>query len=315
MNYPSEVTLCEVGIRDGLQNEKTVLSADQKLELIHDMEDAGFRIIEVGSFVHPLKIPTMANTDEVFQRLEPKPGIEYRAMTPNMRAVERAIACGCRKSRISVSASRAHNLANFNRTPQDTIASFAGLCERAREGGIEVAGSIQMVFGSPWPEEIRYEDIADIVRVFIELGITEILLANTPGKAFPNQVYEICSRVQEDFPEIRKWGLHLHNTRGLGLANTLAALQAGIVYHDAAFAGTGGCPFVPGAAGNISTEDTLHMLDGLGIRTGIDIDKVIAIGNKVNGWLGHCSDSYVLRAGKASDLLREVPTGQAPARR
>lgn len=313
MRLPQKVTLCEVGIRDGLQNEKLCLTVEQKLKLIDAIADAGFRVIEAGSFVHPQKVPAMANTDEVYQALQPRPGVEYRAMTPNMRALDRAIACRCKKARISVSASRAHNLANFNRTPQETISGFAGICEKAKENGIEMAGSIQMVFGSPWNEEICYKNVADVVDTYQILGIKEILLADTPGVAFPKQVYEVCSRLQEDFPGVEKWGLHLHNTRGLGLANTLAALEAGIVYHDSAFAGTGGCPFVPGAAGNISTEDTLHMLDGLGIETGIDIDKVIAIGKMVTQMLGRTGDSYILRAGKSSDLIQELPAGQQRA--
>lgn len=310
MKLPEKITLCEVGLRDGLQNEKICLSAEQKLELLSDIADAGFKVIEVGSFVHPIKMPTMANTDEVFAALPQKEGIEYRAMTPNMRAIERAAACGCKKGRISVSASRAHNLANFNRTPQEMISTFADLVEKANASGIELAGSIQMTFGSPWAETITYEDIAPLVKTYVDLGITEILLNDTAGVAFPKQVYEYCCKLQEAFPEIKRWGLHLHNTRGLGIANTLAGMEAGILYHDAAFAGTGGCPFVPGAAGNTATEDVLHLLDGIGVETGVDIDKVIAIGKKVNRWLGHESDSYILRAGKASDLIREIPTGQ-----
>lgn len=309
MKYGKEIVICEVGPRDGLQSEKSTLTTEQKAELIDDMGKAGFRFIEVGSFVSPRAVPQMADTDEVFRRIEPSPGVEYRALIANLRGVERAAACGCKKVKLNVSASRAHNLANLNCTPEESVAGFAACVEKAKETGIGISGSISMAFGSPWDKEIPVDDVKRVVEAYLNVGITEISLSDAAGVAYPGQVYEMGQEMKREYPQV-DWWFHFHNTRGLGIANVLAGMDAGFTHFDTSFAGVGGCPFVPGAAGNVTTEDVLHMCGQMKIATGIDLDQAIAISRKVVSMLGHSTDSYILRAGKASELLRELPKGQ-----
>lgn len=309
MDITEGICLCEVGLRDGLQNERVRISADQKAELIADMVDAGFKVIEVGSFVSPKAVPQMADTDEVFQRIEKIPGVEYRALIANLRGVDRAIDCGCGKVKLNVSASKAHNLANLNRTPEESVAGFSECVAKAKEHGIGISGSISMAFGSPWDKEIPVGDVKQIVEAYLDVGITEISLSDAAGVAFPSQVCQMGKEMRREYPEVN-WWLHFHNTRGLGIANILAGMEAGFHNFDTSFAGVGGCPFVPGAAGNVATEDVLHMCEQMKLSAGIDLDKAIAIGRKVVGMLGHEADSYILRAGKASELIRELPKGQ-----
>lgn len=309
MQYAEKITLCEVGPRDGLQNEAKLLTAEEKTELIEQMIGAGFKVIEVGSFVSPKAVPQMANTDEVFLALGQREGVQLRALIANERGVDRAVACGCSKVKLNVSASKAHNLANLNRTPQESVAGFKACVEKAEANGIEVSGSISMAFGSPWDREIPVEDVKDIVRAYLAVGVTEISLSDASGMAYPSQVYEICTEMKREFPEVT-WWLHFHNTRGLGVANILAGLQAGVTRFDTSFAGVGGCPFVPGAAGNVSTEDVVHMCDEMNIETGIDLDRAMGISRRVVELVGHPTDSYLLRAGKSRDLIRELPKGQ-----
>lgn len=309
MQYAEKITLCEVGPRDGLQNEAKLLTAEEKTELIEQMIGAGFKVIEVGSFVSPKAVPQMANTDEVFLALGQREGVQLRALIANERGVDRAMACGCSKVKLNVSASKAHNLANLNRTPQESVAGFKACVEKAAANGIEVSGSISMAFGSPWDREIPLEDVKDIVRAYLAVGVTEISLSDASGMAYPSQVYEMCTQMKREFPEVT-WWLHFHNTRGLGVANILAGLQAGVTRFDTSFAGVGGCPFVPGAAGNVSTEDVVHMCDEMNIENGIDLDRAMGISRRVVELVGHPTDSYLLRAGKSRDLIRELPKGQ-----
>lgn len=309
MNLVDEIRLCEVGLRDGFQNEKNMISTEDKIALVNALSESGFPVIEVGSFVSPKAVPQMANTDEVFQGIQKKEGVEYRALIANARGVDRAIACGCKKVKLNVSASVAHNLANLNRTPAESVAGFAECVEKAREAQIGISGSISMAFGSPWDKEIPVKDVKDIVDAYLAVGIDEISLSDASGMAYPTQVYELCTEMKESYPAVN-WWLHFHNTRGLGIANILAGMQADFTQFDASFAGVGGCPFVPGAAGNVATEDVLHMCDESGIRTGVDLDRAMEISRRVVQLVGHNADSYLLRAGKSKDLIRELPTGQ-----
>lgn len=309
MELVNKVRICEVGTRDGLQNEKRIMTAEEKIELINAMTDAGFPVIEVGSFVSPKAVPQMANTDEVFRGINQKEGVEYRALIANARGVDRAVACGCKKVKLNVSASVAHNLANLNRTPAESVAGFAECVEKAKAAGIGISGSISMAFGSPWDREIPIQDVKDIVDAYLKVGIDEISLSDASGMAYPSQVYDMCIEMKKCYPQVN-WWLHFHNTRGLGVANIMAGMQAGFTQFDASFAGVGGCPFVPGAAGNVATEDVIHLLDEMGVESGIDLDKTMAIARRVVELVGHNTDSYLLRAGKSKDLIRELPKGQ-----
>lgn len=304
MKLPSSITLCEVGLRDGLQNEKTILTTEEKLTLLRGLVDAGFSVIEVGSFMHPKAVPQMANTDEIYKEIGSVPNVELRALIPNLRGVQRAVDCGCKKVKLNVSASRMHNLKNLNMTPEESVAGFASCVTAAREHGLEISGSISMPFASPWEGRTPQEEVDAIIEAYLKVGIQEISLSDASGMAVPNQVFDLCSHVKERYPEC-SWWLHFHNTRGMAMANILSAMEAGMSQFDSSFGGLGGCPFVPGAAGNISTEDVLHMCEESGIQTGIDITKVLALSSRLRSMLGHGLDSYVLRAGRSSDLISE----------
>ncbi len=306
MKFAEKITVCEVGPRDGLQNEKKLLSVEEKLALIDGCTAAGFPVIEVGSFVSPKAVPQMETTDELFRRLNPRPGTEYRALIANLKGVERAAACGCKKVKLNVSASVAHNIANLGCTPAESVARFGECVAAAGEAGIDCSGSISMAFGSPWDREISVSTVKEIVEAYLNAGVTEISLSDASGQAFPRQVAGICREMQKDYPQVT-WWLHFHNTRGLGMSNVLAGMSEGFTRFDSAFAGVGGCPFVPGAAGNLSSEDLIHMCEGCGIETGIQLDKVLEVSRYLCELLGHSTDSYLLRAGKASELIRELP--------
>ena len=303
MKLPSSITLCEVGLRDGLQNETYILNTEQKLEMLRGLIDAKFPVIEVGSFMHPRAVPQMANTDEVFKAIGDVPGVELRALIPNLRGIQRAIDCGCKKVKLNVSASRQHNLKSLNMTPEESVAGFASCVDAAVENGIAISGSISMPFASPWEGRITEEDVDAIIEAYLKVGITEISLSDTSGMAVPNQVYNLCCHIKEKYPQAT-WWLHFHNTRGLAMANIMAAMEAGMDRFDSSFGGLGGCPFVPGAAGNISTEDVLHLCEESGIATGIDITKVIELSRKLKELLNHDMDSYILRAGRSCDLIQ-----------
>ena len=302
MKLPKSITLCEVGLRDGLQNEAHILSTDEKLELLRGLIRAGFPVIEVGSFMHPKAVPQMADTDELFKSIGEAPGVELRALIPNLRGIQRAAGCGCKKVKLNVSASRQHNLKNLNMTPEESVAGFASCVDAAGVNGVELSGSISMPFASPWEGRIPVSDVDAIIEAYLKVGITELSLSDTSGMAVPNQVYELCCHVKDKYPEA-SWWMHFHNTRGMAMANIVAAMEAGMDKFDSSFGGLGGCPFVPGAAGNISTEDVLHMCEEMDIATGIDIVKIIELSKKLRGILNHDMESYILRAGRSSDLI------------
>lgn len=303
MMLPSKIVLCEVGLRDGLQNEAKILSTSEKVNIAEGLIQAGFKVIELGSFMHPKAVPQMANTDELFQLIKQPDDVELRALIANRKGVERAVSCGCKKVKLNVSVSKGHNLANLNMTPEESIAGFINNAEFARENGLQVSGSISMPFGSPWEGIIHQQDIEVIINAYLKAGINEISLSDASGMATPKQVYELTSKLQTKYPEVT-WWLHFHNTRGLGIANILAAMQAGITRFDSSLGALGGCPFVPGAAGNVSTEDIIHMMDEMDISTGINITEIINLSKELQHIIGHELDSYILKAGRSKDLLR-----------
>ena len=303
MILPARVKLCEVGLRDGLQNEPKILTVSEKLKLAESLIDAGFKVIELGSFMSPKAVPQMADTDELFKLLKSVKGVELRALVANKRGVERAIDCGCRKIKLNVSASKRHNLANINKTPRETVVGFNENVDLALKNGLEVSGSISMPFGSPWEGLIPVEDVEGIVEAYLGVGIKEISLSDAAGVATPKQVYDMCRSMQKKYPDVI-WWLHFHNTRGMAMANILASMEAGIRNFDTALGGFGGCPFVPGAAGNVSSEDVVHMMDEMGIETGIDILKLIELSRNLQAILGHKGDSYIIKAGRSKDLFK-----------
>jgi len=300
--WPKKITVCEVGPRDGLQNEKVLLTVEQKIELIERSAQAGARIIEIGSFVHPKAVPQMADTDEVAKRMRRVDGVEYRALVMNLRGLERAEAAGIKKAKLTVSASRTHSLKNLNKTPEEAVHGFMECAEYAATHGIELSGAISTAFGCCFEGRVPLAQVISVVRCFQEIGVNELSLSDTTGMANPQQVYEYGVKVKEQFADVN-WVLHFHNTRGMGLSNVVAGLLAGIGSYDACFAGLGGCPFAPGASGNIATEDLVHMLDEMGIDTGYDLVAGISIARFVRECIGHDTDSSILRAGRCSDIV------------
>jgi len=304
MIWPDNVTICEVGLRDGLQNEKKILALEEKLELLDLVVDSGIKIIEIGSFVHPKAVPQMANTGELLKSMKRVEGVEYRALVPNLKGLERAFDGGLNKAKLTVSVSETHCMVNFNQSPLEMMKGFEPCVEFAAKNNIELSGALSSAWGCAFEGKIPVEQIEKIVKAFLELGITELSLSDATGMANPRQVYEVGTYMTQNYPQV-KWVLHLHNTRGMAMANVVAGLQAGFRMFDGAFAGLGGCPFIPGAAGNISTEDVVHMLHEMGVQTGIDLEKAIATARRAEAIVGHEAGSAVLRGGRNCDLVKE----------
>lgn len=300
-SLPDFIKICEVGPRDGLQNEKVFLTIEQKLELIETAAEAGIKVIEIGSFVNPKAVPQMADTDQIAARLHRKAGVEYRGLIFNMQGLKRAEAAGISKAKITVSASRSHCLRNMNKTPEEAVKSFAELAEYAEQKKIVLSGAISTSFGCSIDGIVPLEQVVNIIFQLRKLGIQEISLSDTTGMANPLQVYEYGVHIKKLFPDI-EWALHFHNTRGMGLANVLAGLMAGITNYDACFAGLGGCPFAPGASGNIATEDLINMCEEMGIMTGTDLAKYLELGYRVERYIGGSRSSALLRAERNCDI-------------
>jgi len=301
--WPERVTICEVGPRDGLQNEKTILELDRRIELIDLATDAGAPVIEVGSFVNPKAVPQMAGTEEVARRIKRREGVEYRVLVFNKRGVEQAEAAGISKAKLTVSASRTHSLRNVGKTPEEAVLAFSDCADYAAAKGIVLSGAIPTAFGCPFEGRVPIEQVLALAERFMEIGVAELSLSDTTGMANPAQVFEYCSLARMRYPRIT-WNLHFHNTRGMGLANVAAGMLAGVERFDGSFAGLGGCPFVPGATGNIATEDLVHMLHEMGVGTGCDLDGLVALARRARELVGHETSSFVLKAGKNSDLIR-----------
>ncbi|WP_068110863.1 hydroxymethylglutaryl-CoA lyase [Tropicimonas marinistellae] len=263
-------------LRDGLQNEKRLFSIEEKLGFLTALETAGVQRIQVGSFVHPKWVPQMADTDELFERIERKPGIVYSALVLNKAGLDRALSVGAQHLSISVSASETHSRKNTNRSVDEGRAAIAPTIEKALAEGVAVRAGIQSALGCGFEGKVDPAKVLEIARDFAALGVQEINIADTAGLANPRQVFELCKRLQGELGEHVKLSLHLHDTRGLGLANMFAGLQAGVRIFDAALGGLGGCPFVPKATGNIATEDAAFACEQVGLSTGIDWEAMRA---------------------------------------
>lgn len=270
MNFSGDILIEDEFLRDGLQNEKRILSVDEKLRFLGHLEAAGVRRIQVGSFVHPKWVPQMADTDALFDRIEPKDGVVHTALVLNRSGLDRALAVGVKHLSISVSASETHSQKNTNRSVEDGITRIIPVIEKALSEGVAVRAGIQSALGCGFEGRIDPDHVVRIAHRFAALEVQEINVADTAGLANPMQVSSLCNRLRGEIPSETALSLHLHDTRGLGLANMLAGLQAGVRIFDAAMGGLGGCPFVPMATGNIATEDVAYACDEMGLRTGID---------------------------------------------
>ncbi len=271
---PRRVRVVEVGPRDGLQNEKTVIATADKLRFIALLNEAGFPAIEVTSFVSPRAIPQLADAAEVFPAVVQHAGTDYPVLVPNLRGMERALAAGVRSIAVFTAASESFTRANINMTIAESIAAFAPVVALARERGVRVRGYISTAFGCPYEGVVAPAQVVAVADRLLDLGMDELSIGDTIGVATPNQVTELVPLLAER-AGIERLALHFHDTRGTALANVLAGLAAGVTSFDSAAGGAGGCPYAPGAAGNLATEDLLYMLHGMGIATGIDLDAVV----------------------------------------
>ncbi|GIZ51813.1 hydroxymethylglutaryl-CoA lyase [Noviherbaspirillum aridicola] len=295
MTLPTHVKLVEVGPRDGLQNEKETIPVEVKIELVDRLTDAGFVNIEAASFVSPKWVPQMATSAEVMDRIRRKPGVDYSALTPNMKGFEAALAAQADEVVIFGAASEAFSQRNINCSIAESIERFRDVAQAAKQNGVRLRGSISCSFGCPYQGEVAPDAVADVVRRLRDLGCDEIDIADTIGVATPAKIHAVYETVAKDYPLAQLSG-HFHDTYGQALVNIYAALQAGVSIFHSSVAGLGGCPYAKGATGNVATEDVVYMLNGLGIHTGIDLDKVVDAGEFISRHLGRKAAS---RAGNA----------------
>ena len=291
----------EVVARDGLQIEPQFVPTEQKIELIDALSDTGLAKIEVTSFVSPKAVPNLRDAETVMANIKRKPSVKYVALIANLKGAERAIAARADEVNLVVSVSETHNRANVRRS---TDASFEGFGEIMRElerTGISVAGALSTAFGCPFEGGQSSGRVLQFVGRYVELGVRSVTLADTTGMGHPKQVLDLCSAVRERWPEL-ELALHFHNTRGMGLANVLSGLAAGVQRYEACLGGLGGCPFAPGATGNICTEDLVHMLECMGYTTGVNLDKLLAASKRLGEIVSHELPGQVAKAGKTTDL-------------
>lgn len=274
MFLPSSVTIVEVGPRDGLQNENQFVPTEEKIELIRRLSEAGLKRIEVTSFVHPKAIPQLRDSEEVVRRIPYRQGVVFSALVPNERGLERVLASRIKEIAFFVSASETHNQKNVRRSVADSLKGFRPMAAQAREHGLQVRGYVVTAFGCPYEGNIPTERVVSIIEDYLSMGVEEIALGDTTGMANPLQVSHLLRTIK---PILGKTALalHFHDTRGLALANILTALQEGVTIFDASIGGMGGCPYAPGASGNVATEDLVNMLQAMGIKTGIDLQKLL----------------------------------------
>ncbi len=295
MSLPKQVRLVEVGPRDGLQNEQQPISVADKVRLVDDLSAAGLSYIEVGSFVSPKWVPQMAGSAEVFAQIQRKAGVTYAALTPNMKGLEAAAEAGVKEVAVFGAASEAFSQKNINCSIAESLARFAPLMEAAREHDIRVRGYVSCVLGCPYEGEVSPAKVAEVARELYAMGCYEVSLGDTIGTGTPDKTRTLFDTVAREVPRERLAG-HFHDTYGQALANIYASLLEGIAVFDSSVAGLGGCPYAKGASGNVASEDVLYMFNGLDIATGIDLDALIAAGQRISQLLGRANGSRVARA-------------------
>ena len=295
MTYPASVRIVEVGPRDGLQNEPAVVPLDVKVALVDRLSAAGLPAVEAGAFVSPKWVPRMADSAEVFARIARHPRTAYPALVPNMKGLDAAIAAGVGEIAVFVSASEGFSLKNIACTRAESLERLAPVAERALVAGLRVRGYVSCIAGCPYDGAVAPADVTMMAKALIDLGCYEVSLGDTIGVGTAGQVRNLIDRVSAHLPRAAI-AMHFHDTYGQGVANVLASLAEGIATFDSSVAGLGGCPFAPGASGNVATEDVLYLLDGLGIATGVDFGAVARTGAWISDSLGRANAS---RAGRA----------------
>ena len=296
VGVPPRVTIHEVGPRDGLQNEPSIVSVDVKAQFIDRLADAGLSVIEATSLVHPRWVPQLADAEELLERITRRSGVRYPVLVPNERGLDRALEHGVTDLAIFGSATEAFARRNLNRTVEESIEMFAPVVSRARDANCDVRAYLSMCFGDPWEGDVPVAQVVGIGTRLLGLGCSQLSLGDTIGVATPGQVTALLAAFAEAGIGAERLAVHFHDTYGQALANTLAALQQGITTVDASAGGLGGCPYAKNATGNLATEDLVWMLHGLGIHTGVDLEKLVSTSRWLAGHLGRPSPSLVVRA-------------------
>jgi hydroxymethylglutaryl-CoA lyase len=295
MGMPSHVRIVEVGPRDGLQNEKTLVSTADKIALIDRLSATGLQSIEATAFVSPKWVPQMADAAEVFTGITRKPGVHYPVLVPNEQGYERARSVGVEEVAVFTAASEAFNRKNINASIEESLARFAPVMERARADGVKVRGYVSTVLGCPYQGDVPLADVVRVAKALHAMGCYEVSLGDTIGVGTPTKARAMLQAVAAEVP-VQALALHFHDTYGQALANILACLEEGVAVVDAAVSGAGGCPYAKGASGNVSSEDVVYMLHGLGISTGVDLPALAATGRWLAGILGRDTQSKVGKA-------------------
>ena len=289
------VKIVEVGPRDGLQNEKVTVPTEAKVEYITALADAGLKVIEAGAFVSPKWVPQMADSAEVYREIPKDPGVEYPVLVPNMKGLERAIEAGVKSIAIFTAASDTFNKRNINMSIDESFVNYAPVVARARTEGMRVRGYISTAFGCPYEGDVPPEKVLEVSARLLDLGCYEVSVGDTIGVGTPMQVQGVVGILLQVIPA-SKLAMHFHDTRGTALANTLAALEMGIATFDASSGGLGGCPYAPGASGNLATEDLIYMLDHMGIDTGVSLDRLVSASTIIGQYIDHPLPGKYLQA-------------------
>ena len=292
---PKSVRVVEVGPRDGLQNEARILPTERKVRLISDLAGSGLREIEIGSFVSTRWVPQLADSDDVARALTARPGVVFSALVPNVRGMDRALAAGVRSIAVFTAASETFNGKNINASIAESIGRFRPVLDMARRENVRVRGYVSTAFACPYEGMIAPEAVLRVTLELLDMGVDEVSIGDTVGAAAPRHVDLLLDRLLPAVPAARL-AMHFHDTYGMAIANVQAALARGIVTFDASAGGIGGCPYAPGASGNVATEDLVYLLAGSGIETGVDIEKVSRAARAIEPDLGHMLPSRVNRA-------------------
>jgi len=295
MALPKRVKMVEVGPRDGLQNEPGVVPTEAKVELINRLSDAGLPVVEATSFVSPKWVPQMADAGQVMARIRRKPGVSYPVLVPNMKGMEGAMAAGVQEIAVFGAATETFSQRNTNCSIAECFTRFEPVCKAALEAGIKVRGYVSVVLGCPYEGEVAPQAVAEVAKRLLDLGCYEVSLGDTIGAGTPGKTRRMIEAVAARIP-VEKLGGHYHDTYGQAIGNILASLELGMAAFDSSVAGLGGCPYSPGATGNVASEDVLYLLDGLGIETGVSMDRLLDAAEYICGVLGRPTHS---RAGRA----------------
>jgi hydroxymethylglutaryl-CoA lyase len=309
MRLPDRVTMCEVGTRDGFQIEPDFIPTDTKVEVVNLLSDAGVPRIEVTSFVHPKVVPQLRDAEEVMARIRRRPGTRYAALVPNDKGAVRAVDAGVNAIHTVLSASESHNLANVNMTIAESMEKLRAVMQVAARAKLHVACGISTSFGCPFEGEVSIAQLESVVRRLVDMGARAVGLADTTGMANPRQVARVLEHLMPRFPGI-EWTLHTHDTRAMAIPNILAAMELGVTNFDASIGGLGGCPFAPGASGNVCSEDLVHCLHAMGVETGIDLDRLVAVSRRVQDVVGRALPGQIVKAGPSTRRY-PVPDGVA----